>query len=175
VLVFNTNQCRDVKDWFGFYAREWNVPCIGVHTPRAIGEVSDIIIEAVAKQIEALVEPLEKISGNKLDMDKLAQVTELSRKCTELWKAILETAANVPSPITFFDDTIQMGPAVVLRGTQAAVDYYEILLAESPRHIATVGYSTISILINRSRAWPGRTARYTSVAVTSPRRPTWSG
>ena len=30
----------------------------------------------------------------------------------------------VPSPITFFDGTIQMGPAVVLRGHQDAVDYY---------------------------------------------------
>ena len=35
VLVFNTNQCRDVKDWFQWYAREWNVPCLGIHTPRA--------------------------------------------------------------------------------------------------------------------------------------------
>lgn len=32
VLVYNTNQCRDVQDWFAFYAREWNVPLIGVHT-----------------------------------------------------------------------------------------------------------------------------------------------
>ncbi len=136
VLVFNTNQCRDVKEWFGFYAREWDVPCIGVHTPRAIGEVDDIIVESVAKQIEGLVEPLEQISGNKLDMDKLKEVIDLSRKCTELWKAVLETAANVPSPITFFDGTIQMGPAVVLRGTQEAIDYYEILLAELKQRIA---------------------------------------
>lgn len=136
VLVFNTNQCRDVKDWFGFYAREWGVPCIGVHTPRSIGQVDDIIVTAVAKQIEALVEPLEQISGNKLDMDKLREVTELSLKCTELWKAVLETAATSPSPITFFDGTIQMGPAVVLRGTQEAVDYYEILLAELKQRIA---------------------------------------
>jgi benzoyl-CoA reductase/2-hydroxyglutaryl-CoA dehydratase subunit BcrC/BadD/HgdB len=136
VLVFNTNQCRDVKDWFGFYAREWDVPCIGVHTPRAIGEVDDIIVTAVAKQIEALVGPLEKISGNKLDMDKLREVTELSLKCTELWKAVLEAAATVPTPITFFDGTIQMGPAVVLRGTQAAIDYYETLLAELKQRIA---------------------------------------
>ncbi len=135
VLVFNTNQCRDVKDWFGFYAREWNVPCIGVHTPRAIGEVNETITTAVARQIEALVQPLEEISGNKLDREKLKEVITLSRKCTELWKAILETAANVPSPITFFDGTIQMGPAVVLRGTQAAIDYYEILLAELKQRI----------------------------------------
>ncbi len=136
VLVFNTNQCRDVKDWFGFYAREWDVPCIGVHTPRAIGEVDDAIITSVAKQIEALVAPLEEISGEKLDLDKLKEVITLSRRCTELWKAVLETAANAPSPITFFDGTIQMGPAVVLRGAQEAIDYYEILLAELKQRIA---------------------------------------
>ena len=136
VLVFNTNQCRDVKDWFEFYGREWDVPCIGVHTPRGIGEVNDIIVTAVAQQIEALVEPLQDISGNKLDMDKLKEVITLSRKCTELWKAILRTAATRPTPITFFDETIQMGPAVVLRGTQAAIDYYEILLAELQQRIA---------------------------------------
>jgi benzoyl-CoA reductase/2-hydroxyglutaryl-CoA dehydratase subunit BcrC/BadD/HgdB len=136
VLVFNTNQCRDVKEWFGFYAREWDVPCIGIHTPRAIGEVDDIIVESVARQIESLVQPLEQISGNKLDMDKLREVIALSAKCTELWKAVLDTAANVPSPITFFDDTIQMGPAVVLRGTQEAIDYYDILLAELKQRIA---------------------------------------
>ena len=136
VLVFNTNQCRDVKDWFGFYAREWDVPCIGIHTPRAIGEVDDIIVDSVARQIEALVEPLEKISGNKLDMDKLKEVVTLSAKCTELWKEVLETASNAPSPITFFDSTIQMGPAVVLRGTQEAIDYYDILLAELKQRIA---------------------------------------
>jgi len=135
VLVFNTNQCRDVKDWFSFYAREWDVPCIGVHTPRAIGKVDEVIVTSVARQIEALVEPLEEIAGAKLDYDKLREVIRLSRKCTELWKAVLETAANVPSPITFFDGTIQMGPAVVLRGTQEAIDYYEILLAELKQRI----------------------------------------
>ena len=130
VLVFNTNQCRDVKDWFQFYAREWNVPCVGVHTPRSIGDVDDALVGYVADQIEGLVEPLEKVAGTKLDIDKLRGVIDLSRQCTMLWKAVLETAANVPSPLTFFDGTIQMGPAVVLRGHPDAVDYYQAFLAE---------------------------------------------
>ena len=136
VLVFNTNQCRDVKDWFQFYAREWDVPCVGIHTPRAIGDVDDHIIEDVAAQTEALVEPLQEVAGTKLDIDKLREIVGLSKQCTELWKSVLETAANVPSPITFFDATVQMGPAVVLRGTQAAVDYYETLLAELNGRVA---------------------------------------
>jgi len=136
VLVFNTNQCRDVKDWFQFYAREWNVPCIGIHTPRSIGEVDDALVEYVGGQIESLVAPLEKVAGAKLDPGRLREVIDLSRQCTVLWKAVLETAAHSPAPIAFFDDTIQMGPAVVLRGTKEAVDYYRLLLAELKERVA---------------------------------------
>jgi len=136
VLVFNTNQCRDVKDWFQFYARQWDVPCIGVHTPRSIGGVSETIVADVARQIEALVEPLEAVAGAKLDMDKLREIVALSKECTVLWKGVLDAAASVPSPLTFFDGTIHMGPAVVLRGTQGAVDYYKVLLAELEQRVA---------------------------------------
>ncbi len=136
VLVFNTSQCRDVKDWFQFYAREWDVPCIGIHTPRAIGEVSEAIVEDIARQTEALVEPLQEVAGTKLDPDKLREIVDLSRQCTMLWKGVLEAAAAVPAPLSFFDGTIQMGPAVVLRGTQDAVDYYELLLTELKQRVA---------------------------------------
>ncbi|MHC4404043.1 MAG: 2-hydroxyacyl-CoA dehydratase, partial [Planctomycetota bacterium] len=130
VLVFNTNQCRDVKDWFQWYAREWDVPCLGIHTPRSVGDVDEAIVDDVARQTEALVAPLEEVAGEKLDVDRLREVVDLSKQCTVLWKAVLETAATVPAPITFFDGTTLMGPAVVLRGRQDAVDYYQVLLAE---------------------------------------------
>jgi benzoyl-CoA reductase/2-hydroxyglutaryl-CoA dehydratase subunit BcrC/BadD/HgdB len=136
VLVFNTNQCRDVKDWFQYYSRQWGVPCIGVHTPRAIGELDDRLVDYVAGQIEELIEPLEKVAGTKLSTDRLAEVIGLSRECTLLWKAVLETAAAVPSPLSFFDGTIQMGPAVVLRGTKEAIEYYRLLLAELNQRVA---------------------------------------
>ncbi|HPA21017.1 MAG TPA: 2-hydroxyacyl-CoA dehydratase family protein [Verrucomicrobiae bacterium] len=136
VLVFNTNQCRDVKDWFQFYAREWDVPCIGIHSPRAPGELDGAMIKGVARQIEQLVEPLEKVAGQKFDIDRLREVIGSSRRCTELWREVLETASNVPSPISFFDETIQMGPAVVLRGTQPAIDYYSLLLKELKQRVA---------------------------------------
>jgi benzoyl-CoA reductase/2-hydroxyglutaryl-CoA dehydratase subunit BcrC/BadD/HgdB len=130
VLVYNTNQCRDVKDWFQFYAREWNVPCLGVHTPRATNGVDQPLVDFVARQIEALVGPLEQVAGRKLDADRLREVVDLSRQTTLLWKAVLEAAATVPAPITFFDGTIQMGPAVVMRGLAETVEYYKLLVAE---------------------------------------------
>jgi len=137
VLVFNTNQCRDVKDWFQFYAREWNVPCLGIHTPRSIGEVSDTIVDDVAKQHEALVAPLEAVAGARLDPARLSEAIALSKQCTDLWRQVLETAAHVPSPISFFDGTIQMGPAVVLRGLPDALAYYQALLAELNERVAS--------------------------------------
>jgi benzoyl-CoA reductase/2-hydroxyglutaryl-CoA dehydratase subunit BcrC/BadD/HgdB len=130
VLVYNTNQCRDVKDWFAWYSKELNVPLLGIHTHRNPTDVDENVVSSIAKQIEDLIEPLEKISGSKFNMAELKRVVALSRECSELWKEVLETASAHPAPLTFFDGTIHMGPAVVLRGTQQAVDYYKILLEE---------------------------------------------
>jgi len=130
VLVFNTNQCRDVQDWMRFYAKEFSVPLLGIYTYRNINEIEGIHVKSIAQQIENLIDPLEKISGNSFDKMELKKVLALSRKCSELWKKVLDTASASPSPLTFFDGSIQMGPAVVLRGTQQAVDYYNLLLSE---------------------------------------------
>lgn len=137
VLVFNTNQCRDVQDWFAWFSRHFQVPLLGVHTHRGIDQVGRQHIESIAQQIEALVPPLENITGQKLDPAALQRVINLSRQCTELWKQVLETAAHVPAPLTFFDATIHMGPAVVLRGTTSAVDYYRLLLEEMKARTAS--------------------------------------
>ena len=70
------------------------------------------------------------MSGRPFQLDELKHVVALSRECSQLWKEVLETATVKPSPLTFFDGTTLMGPAVVGRGTQNAVDVYKILLAE---------------------------------------------
>jgi benzoyl-CoA reductase/2-hydroxyglutaryl-CoA dehydratase subunit BcrC/BadD/HgdB len=136
VLVFNTNQCRDVQDWFDWYGEKFNAPVLGVHTYRGVNEVTDKHIVSIARQMEALVEPLEKISGNKFDMQRFKEVVRLSRDCSDIWKKILDTASAKPSPITFFDGTTLMGPAVVGRGTRKALDVYRLLLAELEERIA---------------------------------------
>ncbi len=43
--------------------------------------------------------------------------------------------ARVPAPLTFFDGTIQMAPAVVMRGLPEAADYYDLLLAELEQRV----------------------------------------
>ncbi len=136
LLVFDTNQCRDVQDWMSWYAKELKVPIYGIYAPKYPNEITNNLVQSMAKQTEDLIEPLEEISGEKFDIDKFREKLKLSRECTELWGKVLRTAAAKPSPMTFFDGTIQMGPAVVLRGTQQAVDYYNLLLSELEERIA---------------------------------------
>ncbi len=130
VLVYNTNQCRDVQDWFMWYARHWDVPCLGIQTHRNVGPVVDDHVASIKAQIERLAVDLEPVAGRKLDRDQFAESVRLSKQCSVLWEKVLRTGSATPAALTFFDGTIHMGPAVVLRGTSQAVEYYELLLAE---------------------------------------------
>lgn len=130
VLVYNTNQCRDVKDWFSWFAREWNVPIFGIETYRGVGKVTNAHLTGMAEQFKVLAENAAKVADTKVDMNEIKRVTELSRKCSELWKKTLFYSEAKPSPITFFDGTIIMGPAVVCRGMQSANDYYDAVNKE---------------------------------------------
>ena len=136
VLVYNTNQCRDVQDWFQYYHREYGAPIYGIHTHRGVGEVTEAHIRSVASQMEQLIEPLEEVAGHKLDEGELRRVVTESRRTSVLWKKVLHTGTAVPSPLTFFDACIHMGPAVVLRGDERANDYYQLLLDEMEERVA---------------------------------------
>ena len=136
VLVFNTNQCRDVQDWFNFYGEEYDVPVVGVHSYVGVQEVEEAHIRSIAQQMKEMIPALESVSGTKFDIDRLREAVALSRECSDLWKEVLDTASAVPSPITFFDGTTLMGAAVVGRGTPAANDVYRVLLAELKERIA---------------------------------------
>ncbi len=130
ILVFNTNQCRDVQDWFSWYGKKYDAPVIGIHTYSAVSDVTEDYIPSIVMQIKSLIKPLEETGGTKFDIEKLKQVVSLSRKCSDLWKKVLDSAANTPSPLSFFDAATLMGAAVVGRGTEKAIDCYETLLSE---------------------------------------------
>jgi len=135
VLLYNTNQCRDVYDWARFYGKEFNAPVLGINTPRSLNVAREDIVKSVTSQLQQMVPDLEKVAGRRFDIDEFRDVLAVSRECSDLWEAVLNTAANRPSPLTFFDECIHMGPAVVIRGRKEANDYYRILLAEMQERI----------------------------------------
>jgi benzoyl-CoA reductase/2-hydroxyglutaryl-CoA dehydratase subunit BcrC/BadD/HgdB len=130
LLLYSTNQCREVRDWFEFYGREWGVPVVGVTSFRDLGEIEPHHVEAIVRQLEALVPTLEAVAGRKLEATRLEEAVARSRLCSDLWGECLRSSAARPAALTFFDATIHMAPAVILRGTQEACDYYRLLADE---------------------------------------------
>jgi benzoyl-CoA reductase/2-hydroxyglutaryl-CoA dehydratase subunit BcrC/BadD/HgdB len=130
VLIFNTNQCRDVQDWFSFYANEFKVPIFGINSPGFVNELKQSHINTVAEQLKDMTESLENITNQSFEQHKLQEILQLSLECSNLWLDVLKIAVTIPSPLTFFDGCIHMLPAVVLRGNQIAVEYYTILKEE---------------------------------------------
>jgi benzoyl-CoA reductase/2-hydroxyglutaryl-CoA dehydratase subunit BcrC/BadD/HgdB len=136
VLLYNTNQCRDVGDWARFYGREFNVPVLGINTPHTQNEAREHVVKSVSQQLRDIVPDLEKAAGRRFDIDEFRAVLARSRECSVLWDKVLDTGSHKPTPLTFFDECIHMGPAVVMRGREEANDYYRLLLAEMQERVA---------------------------------------
>lgn len=130
IIAYNTNQCREVQDWFQFFADEFNCPIVGIMPPRHVDEVTQDEVDLVVKQFKNMIPICEQVSGKKYDENAFKETVRLSKEATLLWQKVLKTSTSMNAPISFFDGTIHMGPIVVLRGTQIAKDYYTELLAE---------------------------------------------
>ena len=138
LLVYNTNQCHEVQDWFSWYARHFQCEIYGIHSPWKIASMGKDQIDYVARQFEGLIPVAERIMGKRLDIDCLRDAVSCSRLCSDEWKRFLDSAKKNPSPISFFDGCIQMAPAVMLRGTPFAVQYYKALNSEVSEYLSSV-------------------------------------
>ena len=130
LIVYNTNQCREVSEWFNFFGREYDCPVVGIYPPRYLEKVSQADVENVVAQLKNLISIGEKIIGKPLENEKLTEIMMLSFEGSSLWKKVLETSIHSPAPLTYFDGCILMAPIVVLRGTKICVDFYSEVLAE---------------------------------------------
>ena len=137
VLTYNTNYGHDLIRWFEYYGRHFQVPVLGLHPPAALDEIGATEVEAASRQIFHLIEMLERATGRKLDMDRLSQVVKLTNTCTRLWGEIQDLCRATPAPLTFFDMLIHIAPAVTMRGTPEAVEYYTLLKAEVEERLAS--------------------------------------
>jgi 2-dehydropantoate 2-reductase len=136
VLVYNTNYGQRFIQWFNYYAKRFQVPVFGLHPPAALDELDHVDLGAASQQMLRLVQQLEEMTGQKLDIDRLAKVVLDSSRAAWLWREILDLAKTVPSPLTFFDMLIHVGPMVLMRGTPEAVTYYSLLKAEIEERVA---------------------------------------
>lgn len=136
LLVYSTNQCREVQDWFNYFGRRHSAPVIGVCPPTHLGHVTPAHVAFVRGELAALIERIESHFGLKLDQGKFEEAVSLSSQASTLWRRVLETAAARPAALSFWDGLIHMAPVILMRGSPAAVEYYRELLAEMHERVA---------------------------------------
>jgi benzoyl-CoA reductase/2-hydroxyglutaryl-CoA dehydratase subunit BcrC/BadD/HgdB len=137
MLVCCNNICGTVVKWYEALGNYYDCPLFLLDVPfqREL-EPEEHVLAYVAAQIENLIAWSEEQVGRKLDPGRLLHTLELSREAINLWTEMRALGAHRPSPINAPDLFLAMGPIVVLRGTQAAVDFYRLMKAEVEERVA---------------------------------------
>ena len=130
MLICSNNICGTVLKWYEIQARKFNVPLFIYDTPFVHTEFTDEAREYVNEQTKEYIRFLEKHTGKKFNYKKMKKVGHLSLEAMRLWKAVLDTAAHKPSPLTAFDAFFHLALIVTLRGKKVVVRYYKTLLKE---------------------------------------------
>ncbi len=136
MLICCNNICGTVLKWYEIQARYFNVPLFILDTPFCHTEYTREMRKYVRQQIDEYIRFLEEHCGKKYDYDRMKEVGKLSVTGQKLWQAVLDTTMHKPAPMSAFDAFFHLALIVTLRGTQQAVDYYEMLLAEMKKRIA---------------------------------------
>ncbi|MFC1936340.1 2-hydroxyacyl-CoA dehydratase subunit D [Chloroflexota bacterium] len=136
LLLGCSNICQTIVHWYRVLAHHFDVPLILIDTPFIYTETSDYAVEYVKRQLIEAIPTIEAVAGKTLDEKKLREVTDLSKKASQLWMEILDRCQHKPSPISAFDQFILMSPIVQMRGDAATVDFYGELLKEVDARIA---------------------------------------
>jgi benzoyl-CoA reductase subunit B len=134
LLLLSYTGCFTFMKWFELLRQEYRAPVAMMHTPyQAEGTISEHMRAYVVRQLrEQLIPQLERISGQKFDIDRLREMMGRSRAAEDDLVAVLDSARRRPSPIdAYFGAVYYIGPIFsAFRGTAEAVRYYRLLRAE---------------------------------------------
>jgi len=134
LLLLSYTGCFTFMKWFELLREEWGAPVAMLHTPyQGDGRIDPEMRAYMVRQIKDEVIPhLERISGEKFDIDKLREMLKRSREAEDHIVAVFESARHRPSPIdAYFGGVYYIGPIFsAFRGTPGAVAYYAQLRAE---------------------------------------------
>lgn len=95
-----------------------------------------IYVKYATEELRETVKFCEKITGKKMDWDRLAATVELSDKTWDLFIDTYELRKHIPTPMDTGDAMNTMVPLTFNLGTQEAYDFYVDLNAELRQKIA---------------------------------------
>lgn len=141
LLLLSYTGCFTFMKWFENLDNLYpNAEIAMLHTPyQEDGKITPEMVQYMVKQLQEEVIPkMEKVSGKKLDIDRLKEILGYARQSQELIQKVFETTKHKPSPIdAYFAGVYYIGPINAgFRGTPEAVSYYQELYKEVQERIA---------------------------------------
>lgn len=121
--------CSTHIQWWNNAGRLTGKPVFIIEAPFT-EEIKERHVTYFVAQLKRLVAYLEQVTGKKLDEEGLVRNITLAQQAADLWDEILEITQAVPSPVNFKSFLTLMVPAILMRGTPQAVDYYRQLRDE---------------------------------------------
>ncbi len=103
VLIATNNQCNTLPNWWNILAERYDVPLIVLDYPGETVE-RDIACDYVTQQHKAFIAEMEKLSGRKLQLDKLEDLIRNSEKSVSAWQKVVgEFSKRNINPTALFD------------------------------------------------------------------------
>jgi benzoyl-CoA reductase subunit B len=140
LLLLSFTGCFTFMKWFELLREQYHCEIAMLHVPyQGDGVVTDAMRAYVVEQLEREVIPkLEKVTGKRLDLDRLRELLTRSRRAEEDLAAVFHAAKARPSPIdAYFGGVYYIGPIFTsFRGSEDACRYYADLRAEVEARVA---------------------------------------
>ncbi len=140
LLLLSFTGCFTFMKWFELLREQYDCEVAMLHVPYVgDGVVTDAMRAYVVEQLQREVIPkLEKVTGKRLDLDKLRAQLARSRQAEEDLAWVFKSARQRPSPIdAYFGGVYYIGPIFTsFRGSEEACRYYAMLRGEVEERLA---------------------------------------
>jgi benzoyl-CoA reductase subunit B len=139
-LALATNACNTYVKWAEFWERYYKIPMVTLDIPgsrTAAGgaapgtDAFESDRRYLEVQLRELITECERITGKRLDMDRLREVLDYTNRMAAAWKRVLELNRGRPALFNaLVDGTVYLGVLNALRGTREGAEYFERLVEE---------------------------------------------
>ena len=137
MLIGSSAYCDTRFKWFQSIARYLDVPCycfdnqlVPPADTIAREEVRDQYMKYQVEQYRGLVQFMEKVTGRRMDWDKLASCVDAAIETWRVRFSISKFKNAVPCPLPEEDEVALMVPAWLMEGEQDSLDLFKELYDE---------------------------------------------
>ncbi|MBN1365517.1 MAG: 2-hydroxyacyl-CoA dehydratase [Syntrophaceae bacterium] len=132
--------CDPRYKWYQAAQRYLDVPMYAHNLlwppyPCDLKEVEGYYVKFLVKELQGLVDFLEKQTGKKMNWDRLSEVVDIAERTLDIWWKAYNLRKAVPAPMPSEDAFNTMVPGWFMLGTQDALDFYTELHDEIKQRV----------------------------------------